>query len=105
MKRKKRIETRVGYVYVMKIHDYCKIGRTVDVRRRVSSINTDSPYKVDKYYSTPLLTDCYVVEEKMHEMLKERHAHGEWFTVAYWYATELLEMISKQYVHHIEKGA
>ena len=68
-----------GYVYV--IHDgrFSKIGITVNLRTRYSSIRTHNPTaELVWYISVPR---SRMSEQRAHFRLKEHHVDGEWFSV------------------------
>lgn len=53
-----------------------KIGKTVDIKRRLSSLSTASPVEI-----TLICTMDYDdgLEVRIHQHLKEHRSHGEWF--------------------------
>lgn len=77
-----------GYIYIVANSawpDYYKLGVTHDIKARLRTYQTSSPYRnyeVKYYIQHP---DCYVAERKIHEKLRPfaTDKKNEWFKVAY----------------------
>ena len=72
-----------GYVYIMRIHDYCKIGISDNPKRRERQINTLSPYKVEEGFVSCWFADPSQVESFLHKKYMKYNKHGEWFKIDY----------------------
>lgn len=59
-----------------------KIGTTIDVRRRLASLQSGSPLKLElrRCYEVPL-DDSYRIENHCHIHFKAARSHGEWFEI------------------------
>lgn len=76
-----------GYVYALTSSKYSnknivKIGRTTNLKNRLSTINT-SRIKSDLMFYTMyvLCPDCIVVERLLHSKLKKFHVEKEFFQI------------------------
>lgn len=70
----------VGGVYLLSCGDFYKIGRSIDVNKRLSSIRTSNPNKVElvtKYSSYYMSYDR--LEKLLHEKFKHCRHNLEWF--------------------------
>lgn len=74
--REMPVDTGVACVYAIRVGDYVKIGKSWNMRSRVSSFITDTPYEVEVYGAVPA-PDW--LEEGLHVLLKEHWHRGEWF--------------------------
>lgn len=70
----------LGYVYLMKheIDGLYKIGRSTNPHKRLSSINTVSPYRITLQDSFQVRNN-YWAEAWIHEYLRDYRVRGEWF--------------------------
>jgi hypothetical protein len=76
------------FVYFMLAHDvsltvinpynaqFIKIGVALNVRKREEAIRTASPFLVNTWVCS---RGGYILEEKIHEFLKDHRVNGEWF--------------------------
>jgi predicted GIY-YIG superfamily endonuclease len=78
------VEGVMSYVYVFRCDNYYKIGRTKNVARRISHLQSGSPYQI--HYVAAV--KCYCDTEQDHALCFEAHLHryfqncrkrGEWF--------------------------
>jgi len=66
------------YIYVIKCGDKFKIGKSEDVKTRLSALQTSNPEKLELINS--YLTDHPNIDEKeLHQRFKPKHLNGEWF--------------------------
>ena len=70
-----------GYVYLMRVHEYCKIGHAQNVGSRLSDIQMATPYSVELLHI--IGTDH---APRLEVMLQDRFAaqwvRGEWFKLS-----------------------
>lgn len=71
-------EKKVGYVYLIKMGKFCKIGGTTDFMRRGSEITTKLPEKASivHFFQTD---DIWGIESYWHRRFSEKRREGEWF--------------------------
>lgn len=79
----KASEIKEGFIYVISnpSWDYVKIGRTIDVKKRLAQMQTYSPlrdYKVEHYVFSE---DINLLESSVHKSLSEHRVNGECFNV------------------------
>jgi hypothetical protein len=71
-------EFKTGFVYAIKFGEFCKIGRSDDVERRIKQINVALPEKGEIIHF--IETDDPVgIEEYWHKRLSQYRENGEWF--------------------------
>lgn len=71
----------VGYVYFAKNEDdKIKIGRTINLKGRMKSLNTSSPHTIDlvAYFET---NSSVELEEATQKYFNENKIKGEWFDI------------------------
>jgi hypothetical protein len=73
----------VVYVLDMVETKFCKIGSTSNMRSRMGSFQTTSPFEIKcVYFLCPPIGFSHVhLEKDAQNLLKEDRARGEWFTV------------------------
>lgn len=69
-----------GYVYVLKMGEYYKIGRSKDVTKRLESIGLLMPITPTLIH-TIKTDDMEYAERYMHERFAECRVNGEWFAL------------------------
>ena len=74
-------ETRDGYVYLIRMDRWHKIGCTKDILRRQGEIRMILPAK-ETLVHTIQTDDPYGVEAYWHNRFKERRQQGEWFDLS-----------------------
>lgn len=83
-------ENENGYVYVIKVLNYYKIGKTVNPKQRF--------YEYSRLMEFPEIIFCTFVEDfskvesKLHKLFKEKCTRGEWFH---------LENSDLEFIHHV----
>lgn len=87
-KAAKKTEYTSGYVYFLKCNDLIKIGKANDVKKRISSIQTSSPGKLELLGS---VKGGIRTERQLHKLFTARRQNGEWFSDC----DEIGEYISK----------
>lgn len=85
-----------GYIYLLHCGPYYKIGRTVDLEKRLPQLAIQLPYKPELIHTiaskTPDLT-----EDFFHRIFAEKRMNGEWFRlneedIRYFCTMERLDM-------------
>ncbi len=92
---KQRKPKTEAYVYILKCGAFYKIGFSKDVERRVKELDY-RPFKIDVVYVSPLTSNAYEIEQRLHEWLEEYRRSGEWYDLP----NEMLELI----VGEIKRG-
>ena len=57
--------------------DYYKIGVSVDIKKRMQSLQIGNPHRLTIYES--VYTKCRYLEGEIHRKLKQYRVQGEWF--------------------------
>jgi hypothetical protein len=66
-----------GIIYIIKSHDFYKIGRTQNLEQRLYSYKTQNPHiKLIFYKEVP---DCCRTEKDLLFIFKSKQLRGEWF--------------------------
>lgn len=79
--REKGIPHDPGYIYVLKAENgLYKIGKTKNVKKRISAIKTASPVKIEIHLLFQS-SDMNKAEGMLHEMFSEFREIGEWFRI------------------------
>ena len=94
---KTETECKEGYVYIMRIHDLCKIGISVNPVRRERQMNSHSPYKVEEGFVSCWFDDAKKYESILHRKYIKNNDHGEWFKINYENAVSFLTKLCDQY--------
>lgn len=69
-----------GGVYLLSCGDFYKIGRSVDIEKRLSSIRTSNPVKVELVTKYSSFDKNYAkLEKHLHEKFKDSRHQLEWF--------------------------
>jgi len=69
-----------GFVYVVKCHEFVKIGIAADVTARVINLQTGNPYDVE-LIAKASSENPELAEESLHEQLDRFRIRGEWFKI------------------------
>ena len=69
-----------GFVYLVRCHDFVKIGIATDVKARLSCLQTGSPY-ILKLLAYRKSFNAAAEEAALHEQFKAYHINGEWFRI------------------------
>lgn len=69
-----------GYVYLLKCQDFYKIGIATDVHKRISGMQTGSPYTILLVASVEV-DNPLALEKELHAMYSHRHHRREWFAL------------------------
>lgn len=67
-----------GYIYLVKLQDTYKIGRTKDVQSRLEALKSGSPFKLTLVHSF-FSADCKQLERELHKRYAHLCVKGEWF--------------------------
>jgi predicted GIY-YIG superfamily endonuclease len=71
------------FVYVLKCHEYYKIGIATNVKSRLASNQTGNPYPIELVASIEVgEKDCYIIESYLHQSLKQWNERNEWFRLS-----------------------
>jgi len=74
----------MGYVYVLKADNACKIGitsRNVDLRK--SQIQTGCSYKISEVWSSKDIDNYKEIEKILHSTFSDKRVCGEWFSESF----------------------
>jgi len=82
------MQTSPGFIYVVRMgdHDYFKIGRSTDVRRRMSELQLPCAGHLLFAYR---VADASKVESQIHREFEHVRMNGEWFRLTESHLTEI----------------
>ena len=82
-----------GNVYLFRLEgfDYYKIGISKNIKNRLLTINTGSPFLIECIYYVGT-KDCERVEKYLHDKYSHRNVRNEWFLFA---TTEIKSVIGE----------
>lgn len=73
---------RSGYIYLVKATtDEYKIGRTIDVEKRLNAFSVQPPFEYELIHHFPV-TDMVSVEADLHKKYATKRIIGEWFRLS-----------------------
>jgi hypothetical protein len=90
-----------GHVYVIKVLNYYKIGRTINITKRLKSYFTHCPLSPEIIYCVEV-ENCIKTEKELHKKFDAKRSNGEWFTLDSNDLKELLKILN-QYSINIDK--
>jgi len=67
-----------GYIYLLKVNDYYKLGRTNQFERRLKQFETYNPYKIEVILKAKVDT-CEGIEAHLLDKFSDKQVKGEWF--------------------------
>lgn len=82
---------KIMHIYVMECQGFYKVGITENVRHRVSTVQTASPFPVTLVASWRS-ADAKREEKRIHSLLHRYHERGEWFKLPPALVAELLKL-------------
>jgi len=90
----------VGFVYVMKAGDYCKIGITEhSVYKRMKQIQTGCPLTIEKVWKSKDIPNYKECEKALHKRFHEFGSSGEWFKFPYLKVCIEADQITRDYAY------
>lgn len=69
---------RSGYIYLIRLLDWYKIGRSKDVSKRLTTMSIKLPFDLDLIHTFPA-EDMYEGEFHLHMRFADKRGRGEWF--------------------------
>jgi len=66
------------FVYLLKVGDCYKIGRTVNLLQRLDGLRTQPPFEIELLHAFEC-DDYTEAEEMLHSQFTTKHKRGEWF--------------------------
>ncbi len=74
-------DIRKGFIYILRADNgLVKIGRTIDIQRRLNTFNSQLPYDLEviKIIESD---DCSNLELEFHNQFADKRVRGEWFAL------------------------
>lgn len=73
-----KLKNRKGFVYLLKTGEFYKIGMTKNVQKRITTLQTATPHKIEllAYKESDNACDD---EKTAHKLFKDYRVSGEWF--------------------------
>lgn len=84
-----------GYVYLLHCHGFYKIGIANDVAKRLNSIQTSNPFRVDLVASVVVDVPAEL-ERTLHEAYAEKRTRNEWFELSDLDVCEIKQTFAQQ---------
>ena len=79
--RSDSLKNKKAIIYYLKIGEYYKIGITINLNRRISSLKFKSKLPIEKIFiSTMRLYDAYLLEQKLLKKYKDKRVITKWST-------------------------
>ena len=66
------------YIYIVKCHQFYKIGITFDVDKRINFLQCGNPYPIEIIYLVRC-PEVRLVEQSIHQCFIDKKIRGEWF--------------------------
>ena len=76
---KSRIKSNAGYVYIMQMGDYYKIGISTNPKKRAKEF-THLPEPIELIH-TEKVCEYVSVEQQLHDIYSAKNKRGEWFSL------------------------
>lgn len=67
------------HIYLISDGEYCKIGMTSNVSKRIKTLQIGNPHKLKLIFSILLRNETQNIESKIHDTFKFAKQQGEWF--------------------------
>lgn len=80
--------SKEGYIYIVKINSFYKIGCSFQKGSRVDSLQTGNPYDIELVLEIRV-SNYKEVEKILHDRYKLKRAKGEWFTLTFHEVSEI----------------
>ena len=89
----------MSFVYLVASgKDIVKVGKADDVRKRISTLQTSSPFEMQVFHTIEVSSDNVGALEKLiHKRLKRYHLRGEWFRVERATAIHIAQRAANQF--------
>ena len=71
-----------GFVYLFDAGDLVKIGKSIDPKTRMVSVEREAERKILRHFIPPDCSNYDEIERLMHQKFAERRVDGEWFNEA-----------------------
>ena len=73
---------KIGYVYFLSDGKYCKIGHTIDIEKRIKSLQTGNSTELTILKIVPTI-DYVNVEKQFHDIFSRYLINGEWYDILF----------------------
>lgn len=71
-----------SYVYIITAGEFCKIGVTGNLKKRLKQYRIHCPLEVQMAFVQGVHPgDVFKLESAVHDLLQDKRTHGEWFLV------------------------
>lgn len=97
IQRQKLQKSNEGFIYIVSNKSwlqYLKIGRAIDLYKRVSTFNTYDPTRQFKLRCIKYFLDCKDAEQALHALFVKERVRGEWFRLDFNYACRSLAILT-----------
>lgn len=85
-----------SFVYVITAGEFCKIGVTGNLKKRLKQYRIHCPLEVQMAFVQEVHPDSvFKLESAVHDLLKDKRTHGEWFHMKLEAATKAIETARK----------
>lgn len=73
---------KLGYVYFITDGEFCKIGHTLDINKRLKTLQTANAKKLEVLMKIETF-DYYNLEAHLHRLFKKYKIFGEWYDIIF----------------------
>ena len=80
-----------GYVYILDAGNAVKIGKSINPKTRIASIENEIGKKMLRYFASPDCSNYSDIEKAMHEIFADQCIEGEWFNIEFDEAVNILQ--------------
>ena len=78
--KKEKYKNEEGFIYLIKSNNMYKIGKTKNIKTRIQSIKTSTPFLLEIVHTQKYI-NYHKIEKHLHTEFKDKRVSGEWFNL------------------------
>jgi hypothetical protein len=82
LKTRRAIRVGQDFLYIFEQEGYYKIGISNDPARRLSALQSSTPFEVKIFFVLEFGGDAEPIEKALHEYFSRKHIRGEWYKLS-----------------------